>query len=81
MTPTMVMILMMVSSAGLRALLGTRHPVALVPLIAACGVWIGETSGSRWQWAFLILGAALLGLTIWFAVESLGRRRLRSDLG
>ena len=81
MSPVMVMILMMAASAGLRVLLGARHPAGLIPLIIACGVWSGEVRGSRWQWAFLSVGTLLTGLTIWLTIDLVERRRHLTDSG
>ncbi|MEZ5180865.1 MAG: hypothetical protein R2702_03165 [Acidimicrobiales bacterium] len=81
MAPTVAMIVMMATSAGLRVALGARHPLALVPLIAACAIWFSQTRDSWWQWAFLGLGAVLIGIAIRLAMESFEDRRGRTGAG
>ena len=69
MTPATSMILLMAASAALRVVIGRRHPVPLVPLVLACGVWSGETRGSLWYWAFLTLGVVVFGVGVWLVVQ------------
>jgi hypothetical protein len=70
MMPTMVMVLAITASVGLRAVLGRQHPLALLPLVLACAVWFESTRGTGWQPAFLVLGLVLAGLAVKRTIES-----------
>ncbi len=75
MTPTIVMILLMAAAAVLRLVGGRGHPLALIPLAAACVVWFSETRGTLWQWAFLALGVALSGSVVYLTIALYRRGR------
>ena len=64
MNPTMVMVLAITTSTGLRAVLGRQHPLALLPVVLACAVWFETTRGTDWQWGYLVVGLFAAGLAV-----------------